>query len=464
MKRQIMGLLGGFLALMLLFTFLSRAADSMTVPRVKVQAPERKKITHPVSGSGKVVQNREETVKIQSGQLVKSIAVDEGTMVGVGDLLFEIDLEDVKEQLQTARGELKKLQLQQEDAVSQQEAAAREKQTAIERARQDCQTAQEKGDAAVNTALQALTQAQEELQEAKEAQKETEKKTKKGKKEESKSEKETASETEDSLDALTQAVEEQKAAYEEALSQREESIRTAQRSLEDAQKEESSDSTAQISAIDMKQKKKEIKKLEKLMQQEGRVTSPVEGVVTKISLTVGERTPDGAAMLLADASAGCKLVVQMPASQEEYIARNDPVTVTPSASQEKITDLTVDAVKVNDQDETLLDVTISLPDGALEIGTSATAVVARESEAYSACVPVQALYQGDQNQYYVLIVQEQETVLGTQLTAKRMDVTVLDKNDSYAALSEDSLGVDENVIVESDRVLEDGSRVRLMGE
>ena len=154
----------------------------------------------------------------------------------------------------------------------------------------------------------------------------------------------------------------------------------------------------------------------------------------------------------------------MPASQEEYIARNDPVTVTPSASQEKITDLTVDAVKVNDQDETLLDVTISLPDGVLEIGTSATAEVARESEAYSACVPVQALYQGDQNQYYVLIVQEQETVLGTQLTAKRMDVTVLDKNDSYAALSEDSLGADENVIVESDRVLEDGSRVRLMGE
>lgn len=550
MKRRIIGWLGGFLALMLLFTFLSRAADSVTVPKVQTQAPEKRKITHPVSGSGKVVQNQERAVRTEEGQIVKAIHVEEGAQVEEGDLLFELDLEELKEQILLGQQELEKLKLQEADADSQQEASASKQETARARASQDYQDAVSEGDAAVQEAAQQLQRAKKELESAqkgttvveedetvrtalKEAQKEKEKEWERAreekksletsieeevkkkqeaaqeaageteltkaqkqeleaqvrqsyekalqqaekKEEQAEQEKEKAQEALDQYEAeqesgkeqaasanvaqLAQNVEEKQAAYEAALSEREAAVQAAQRALEDSQAKEGTDSTADINAIDRRQKELALEKLKKLQKAKGRVTSPVKGVVTKISLTVGERTPDGTAMLLADLSQGCKLVVQIPSDQEKYIARNDAVTVTPSGNEKKLTDLKVDAIGINEQDESMLDVTISLPEGALELGTAATAQIVREEQAYSLCVPIQALYQGEQNQYYVLVTQEEETVMGTQMTAKRINVTVLDKNATYAALSEESLSASQDVIIESDRVLEDGDRVRM---
>lgn len=546
MKRRIIGWLGGFLALMLLFTFLSRAADSVTVPKVLTQAPEKRKITHPVSGSGKVVQNQERAVRTEEGQIVKAIHVEEGAQVEEGDLLFELDLEELKEQILLGQQELEKLKLQEADADSQQEASASKQETARARASQDYQDAVSEGDAAVQEAARQLQRAKKELESAqkgttavgedetvrtalKEARKEKEREWERAreekeslessieeevkrkqeaageteltkarkqeleaqvrqsyekalqqaekKEEEAEQEKEKVQEALDQYEAeqesgkeqaasanaaqLAQNVEEKQAAYEAALSEREAAVQAAQRALEDSQAKEGTDSTADINAIDRQQKELALEKLKKLQKAKGRVTSPVKGVVTKISLTVGERTPDGTAMLLADLSQGCKLVVQVPSDQEKYIARNDAVTVTPSGNEKKLTDLKVDAIGPNEQDESMLDVTISLPEGALELGTAATAQIVREEQAYSLCVPIQALYQGEQNQYYVLVTQEEETVMGTQMAAKRIDVTVLDKNATYAALSEESLSASQDVIIESDRVLEDGDRVRM---
>lgn len=546
MKRRIIGWLGGFLALMLLFTFLSRAADSITVPKVQTQTPQKRKITHPVSGSGKVVQNQERAVRTEEGQIVKAIHVKEGAQVEEGDLLFELDLEELKEQILLAQQELEKLELQEADANSQQEAAQSKQETTRARAAQDYQDAVSEGDAAVQEAAQELEKAKKELESAKkgtraveedetvrnalkEAQKEKEKEWESAREEkkrletsieeEIKKKQEAAGETEltkaqkqeikaqvrqsyekalqeaekkeeqaeqekekaqealaqyeaeqesrreqadlANVAQMAQNVEEKQAAYEAALSEREAAVRTAQRDLEDSQAKEGTDSTADINAIDRQQKELALEKLKTLQKTKGRVTSPVKGVVAKISVTVGERTPDGTAMLLADLSQGCKLVVQIPSDQEKYIARNDAVTVTPSGNGKKLTDLRVDAIWTNEQDESMLDVTIGLPEGALEIGTAATAQIVREEQVYSLCVPIQALYQGEQNQYYVLVTQEEESVMGTQMTAKRIDVTVLDKNATYAALSEESLSASQNVIIKSDRLLEDGDRVRL---
>ena len=55
--------------------------------------------------------------------------------------------------------------------------------------------------------------------------------------------------------------------------------------------------------------------------------APIRGVITKIALTTGDRTPDGTAILLADLSSGCKFVAQVPKEQEKYIARKDAATL-----------------------------------------------------------------------------------------------------------------------------------------
>lgn len=84
----------------------------------------------------------------------------------------------------------------------------------------------------------------------------------------------------------------------------------------------------------------------------------------------------------------------------------------------------------------------------------------KKSDPYNCCVPLSSLYV-DGNQYYVLVTEEISTVLGTELTARRVNVNVLDKNTEYAALEEGGITTDQNVIVGSDRSLEADARVRL---
>ena len=54
MKREkLLKWLAAFFAAMLVFTFLSKAADSVSVAKVLASAPQNQLISHTVSGTGK---------------------------------------------------------------------------------------------------------------------------------------------------------------------------------------------------------------------------------------------------------------------------------------------------------------------------------------------------------------------------------------------------------------------------
>ena len=63
---------------MLLFTFLSRAADSVNIAQVETKTAQNQVITHEVTGTGKVMGTRERAVFTQEGQKVEQVYVQEG--------------------------------------------------------------------------------------------------------------------------------------------------------------------------------------------------------------------------------------------------------------------------------------------------------------------------------------------------------------------------------------------------
>ncbi|MDD3797518.1 MAG: hypothetical protein PHE06_16435, partial [Lachnospiraceae bacterium] len=75
-----------FLAVMLLFTVLSRAADQAGVAVVTTEKPENKMITHDVKATGKVVQKQNQAVVTEPDQRVKAIYVSQGQQVKKGEL------------------------------------------------------------------------------------------------------------------------------------------------------------------------------------------------------------------------------------------------------------------------------------------------------------------------------------------------------------------------------------------
>ncbi|MEF2653586.1 MAG: hypothetical protein U0M37_05220, partial [Blautia sp.] len=62
---------------------------------------------------------------------------------------------------------------------------------------------------------------------------------------------------------------------------------------------------------------------------------------------------------------------------------------------------------------------------------------------------------------FVYVTDKENTILGEQLVARKVEVTVRDKNNSYAALEEGSLSSEQQVIISTDREISEGSPVRL---
>ena len=114
----------------------------------------------------------------------------------------------------------------------------------------------------------------------------------------------------------------------------------------------------------------------------------------------------------------------------------------------------------NKEDNDIRDLSIIMPANSLSIGQSGDFSISKDAGPYFCCVPLSALYQ-ENGKVYVYVTDTENTVLGTVMVARKVEVTVQDRNQTTAALGEGSLSTDQAVIVQADRELKDGSRVRI---
>ena len=104
--------------------------------------------------------------------------------------------------------------------------------------------------------------------------------------------------------------------------------------------------------------------------------------------------------------------------------------------------------------------TVDVPQSGLTVGESVDFTVQKEEGPYACCVPLSALY-GQKGQEYVLVLDTRDSVLGEVQVARKVPVTVIEKNETTAALQEGTLSGSQKIITETDREIADGSRVRL---
>ncbi len=83
----------------------------------------------------------------------------------------------------------------------------------------------------------------------------------------------------------------------------------------------------------------------------------------------------------------------------------------------------------------------------------------KESAEYSVTLPLSAIHTENEKNFVYVMVPE-ETVLGGQYAAQRMDVTVAEKNAIYAALTDSDLTEESQVIISSDQIISAGEKVR----
>ena len=148
--------LAGFLILMVLFTLLSRAADSLTIPKVTLAYPSKGTIDRKMTGFGKVEELSAQAVVTEPGLRVAGVAVKPGSVVEQGAPLFTLDGADIEDKLDAAREALRLQDMDIADRASRESLTVQEREKAIERANEDYAAAKASGDREVERAAKAL--------------------------------------------------------------------------------------------------------------------------------------------------------------------------------------------------------------------------------------------------------------------------------------------------------------------
>ena len=425
-----------------IFTVFSRISASLTVAEVLVESPSAKRIEHIVEGEGVIDAQLETSVQTEAGLLIKNVHVKKGQKVEEGEILAELDLAALDEVKREQQEEIEMLRLTNEEllALWQRETTVAEREKT--RADEDYAQAAKESELSVQTAAAELERAVQQY-----------------KGYEASLPADTTDEQFLQLLDFKAAAEAAQRAYDAAILQQESVLRKAGRAVEDAGQAQVKNASIAVNEIKLAQMERAVSEFAALEEAGGQLVAPQAGVITEVYIKAGQRTTDTAAVTLTDTSMGLYYTAEIDKADMEYAAVGDVVVLKKDGKEQG--SFTVDAI------ETLEDgnarVTVQITGDEAEdfyLGENLSMEIRQEAPLSQNTVPVTALYESN-GRYYVYVTEQVETVLGEEYRAAKIEVEILDKNDAYAAIGEGALGEDAQVIVDSSRYIEAGSKVRL---
>ncbi|MGL5380142.1 efflux RND transporter periplasmic adaptor subunit [Clostridium sp.] len=392
-----------FFSLMIMFTVLSRFSDSLTIPRVEVTKGIQGSIDSQITLEGQIVQSKEEHINVYPELIVESVDVSEGENIKSGDLLLTLNVEDINDKVSEVKKEISEINKNTSRASEDYNIALNAENKNIESAKQ-----------AMNSAKSALDNCN----------------------------------NEEEKKLLEEDYNQKKSAYETLVNGKEATLLASKRALEDSKNED------EKSKLNVK-----LSKLQAIQNNKGKITSSKDGIVTSVHITSGDMTSKSAAISIADESEGNQFIAQMPKTSEKEVSVGQDVILNSLSSRNSIEELKVDAIKENKSNPETLDVIVKLPKGKGKIGEYASLAIFKESKNYSVCVPLEALHI-EKNEYFVLVMNKKDTVLGSEDVAMKISVEIEEKNSEYVGIKDGALSTSDEIITSSNKSIKSGDRVR----
>lgn len=256
---------------------------------------------------------------------------------------------------------------------------------------------------------------------------------------------------EDKIMAAQRAVEDAENALEKAKLE-------ADRGLEDSMRPELSDSTLGIYRLDLEAAREELAKLQDLVKAEGLISAEQAGIVTRVGVAAGENTPAGAAVVFADTEKPLQFEVILDKEDKKYVNQGSSARVSLGSVE---TEVTVNYLTEEESSPGSFRALMNLPEGVGTIGQSGSFRLSVQSELYNCCISIDALHTDENQRNFVYVLGERSGILGKELTAEKLMVEVLDKNNRYAALQSGALDGNTKVINAADRDFAEGDPVRM---
>lgn len=444
-----------FCALFFLCSLISRGIYGAALPKVETETASYLNLTHQVKAEGKLNAVRENAVYGMEGLRVDQIFIEEGEAVEQGQALLQYDLKDLRKIIEEKELELQKLQIQIDTFNYNQGLSDAARDKAKTRAGEDYNITRSYNQSQAGSAEEDLNRAKYALDSfpTKEAYLLAQ-----GAVEGTLSGNSLAEEWQQQKEALEQAVRDRQRAADDTARSNEEALRQAKRALEDAMEKEAKDSSPDLMKLEKEVLEKEIAFYKTIEGESGFLTSEYQGVVTEILIEESGRVPDGALLRIADKENGYEFRAQISKDDRKYITVGDEASIKIDSGKEAVSGQIL-SLEEDAQGETYT-LTVKVDQSAGNLGDMGTVTINRQGETRSLCVPLSALHQNN-GVKYVLVYEERQTILGSEMIAVKRIVEVTDSNTNYAALAEGSLSDSEPVIVNSTKPVEEGDKIRL---
>lgn len=498
-RKRVIYLFLGFLGFMLSCTLVSRGIYASRMPQIKTGKPVMQRLKHKLELPGVLEKKSSEIMSSrcpvygQPGMRIEEIDVKASDKVKKGDVLFRVNLEDVRKSLRKLEKTVCEASQEKEDIKEQERLSdsewERKKIQVRKRGQEDIQSARQEQNILVKRQKKQYLQAKKDLEkypsweqyfseEALQSEQYQELQREAGKADasaEKKSEFEnfvirfraaTRKEWESGQQALQKLELEAHDSWMEAVESRintlEKLRREKKRELEDMQRQNSNQEKGlQKQSEIIRQAREEMGLYQKLLQEDGKVRCDMEGTVQEVRLGAGDLMSEGAVMVLTEVSDWWQFKAVLPAEQKKYIDRDLPVDLVFEDGQMIWEQMEIDRIQRTKAGDYRIVVDVKGKKGKRDMQGVLRAEA--ESGGQECCVPLSALYSDIQGSY-VLVVEEKEGFLGKEFIVRKKGVTVKDKNEEYASLSDTDLSEKEDIVVLSDREVKPDEQVRMEEE
>lgn len=190
---------------------------------------------------------------------------------------------------------------------------------------------------------------------------------------------------------------------------------------------------------------------------DAKITATVDGQVNSISAVAGSETTVGQTLCeIVATDLGYSCEVPLTLEQSKRVRVGDSVTVSNSWwSDIQATIVSIKNDPKNPGNSKIASISLT---GDVVVGQSLNLTIGEKGQNYDSVVPNSAIRE-DNNGKFVLVVESKPSPLGNRYIAKRVDVTVLESDDTNSAVS--GLMGSEFVITTSTKPISAGDQVRM---
>ena len=230
--------------------------------------------------------------------------------------------------------------------------------------------------------------------------------------------------------------------------------------------QQSADATIQNSAsaialrLDIDAQKAIVDALQMLSVDNGIIYSDISGVVLAAK-SEGNITGKDALVAFMDGAKGYEARMRLDKTDAEKLAVGDECQVTTGGGSVYYSPTvigTVSAISPPDEQDRV-QVVIRLPDADWSDGQRVDVQAIRDRNTYDMCVPLSAL-RSDNAGYFLLVVEQKNSVLGVENVVARVPVTVA-ASDSESAAIQGPVSRNSQIITGSNKAVEAGDRIRV---